>query len=99
MNIEEKSKKKKESKLSKTLWTITLTIAFIWTGVFFFEYLHIKNGNKPRLCVNKEIRDKTIGTVEVCTGLGWKVYVYDTEIIKGQEFGQFWIEERESLEQ
>ena len=66
--------------------------------MFFIEYLHVKKGNNPRICVNREIRDRIDGSVEVCNGLGWKVNEYDTEEIQGLEFGPFWIEERESLE-
>ena len=96
--MEKETKKKKESLLSKIIWTVVLVLAFLWAGMFFLEYLHVKDGNEPRICVSREIRDRTDGSVEVCNGLGWKVYNYDTEEIQGLEFGPFWTPERDSLE-
>lgn len=94
----EVKEKKKESLVSKIIWTVVLVLAFIWAGLFFFEYLTVKKGNEPHICVVREERDHIDGSVSVCKGLGWVVYDYDREAIQGQEFGPFWIPERESLE-
>ena len=94
----ETQEKKNESLVSKIIWIVVLVLAFLWAGLFFVEYLTVKDGNDPHICIVEEEKDYTDGSVSVCKGLGWVVYDYDRDAIQGKEFGPFWIPERESLE-
>lgn len=50
----------------------------------------VKTNKEPKFCLHKithQFNDgKDDGTVEQCTGLGYRVYKYNTEKLKGVDF-------------
>lgn len=72
--------------LNVTFWVVLSIVFAIW----IFDYINVKTNGEPKLCLHKETHKfddgKNDGTVEQCTGLGYRVYKYDTENIKGIDF-------------
>ena len=62
--------------------------------VVIFDFYKVSQEEDPVFCISKETITYDDGTVDLCTGLGYKVYNYNRASITGYEFGPFWIEER-----
>lgn len=86
---------KNKSILSKVL-NIIFTIIFIgWISILLIDYMNVSKIKDPKFCISHEIKDYTDGLVEICNGLGYKVYKYDRVNYKAIEFGPFWLEEKD----
>ena len=76
--------------ISIILWVLILA----WLVVVIFDFYKVSQEEDPVFCISKETITYDDGTVDLCTGLGYKVYNYHRSSINGYEFGPFWIEER-----
>lgn len=76
--------------ISIILWIVILG----WLVVVIFDFYKVSQEEDPVFCISKETITYDDGTVDVCNGLGYKVYDYHRASITGYEFGPFWIEER-----
>lgn len=76
--------------ISIILWVLILA----WLVVVIFDFYKVSQEEGPVFCISKETTTYDDGTVDLCTGLGYKVYNYNRASISGHEFGPFWIEER-----
>lgn len=76
--------------ISIILWIVILG----WLVVVVFDFYKVSQEQNPVFCISKETISHEDGTVDVCNGLGYKVYDYHRASITGYEFGPFWIEER-----
>lgn len=90
----DKKEKKQQSLISKIIWTIIWILIFVWAGMLLFDYYNVSQEKEPKFCIKKEIIEYPDGSVDVCTGLGYKVYHYERESFNAREFGPFWIEDR-----
>lgn len=89
-------KTKKGKKVISKIFNILITILFIgWITVLLIDYSNVSKGKEANFCINNTIKDYTDGSVEICTGVGYKVYKYDREGYKAIEFGPFWMEEKD----
>lgn len=100
---DEKPKKKKEvvykekepSLISKILNIVLWVILFAWMAIVLVDYFQVRNEKEPKFCwFNDKTTQYENGTVEECTGLGYKVINYNREDFKAIEFGPFWIKDR-----
>ena len=81
----------------KKILGMILSLIFIgWIGMIMYDAIKSTEG-KPTFCISKEIRKYTDGTIEICHGLGYNVYVYDREKYHGIEFVPFWVEVKEEI--
>ena len=88
---------KNENKINLIIriFNVILTIVvFGVVGMALIDFLKVNQEKEPMFCIKKEVIKHEDGTVDVCTGIGYKVYQYKRESIKGSEFGPFWIEEK-----
>lgn len=95
--VDEKDKKKgkKKKNIIISIFNFILTIViFGVVGMAVIDFINVNQEKEPMFCVKKEVITHEDGTVDVCTGIGYKVYQYKRESIKGSEFGPFWIEEK-----
>lgn len=77
------------------IFNVILTIVvFGVVGMALIDFLNVNQEKEPMFCIKKDVITHEDGTVDVCTGIGYKVYQYKRESIKGSEFGPFWIEEK-----
>lgn len=81
----------------KRIFHILILLLFIgWTYIIFSDLSKVKEGNKAKFCLKNTIYDYVDGSVEECTGLGYKVYYYDrTSVNVKTEFVPFWKEMQE----
>ena len=91
--VDEKDKKKKNIIVSIFNFVLTIVI-FGVVGMAVIDFINVNQEKEPMFCIKKEVINHEDGTVDVCTGVGYKVYQYKRESIKGSEFGPFWIEEK-----
>jgi len=95
---EKKNKKKGRGAFRKFLNTILWIVVIIWVAVCLVDFFKVRNSEDPIFCLKKETIETGTGTAEVCTGLGYKAYLYncnssDGKIYEGaREFGPFWTE-------
>ena len=88
-------KKEKKTNIIIRIFNVILTIViFGIIGMAVIDFINVNQEKQPMFCVKKEVINHEDGTVDVCTGVGYKVYQYKRESIKGSEFGPFWIEEK-----
>ena len=95
--VDEKDKKKNKKKknIIISIFNFILTILiFGIVGMAVIDFINVNQEKQPMFCIKKEVINHEDGTVDVCTGVGYKVYQYKRESIKGSEFGPFWIEEK-----
>lgn len=79
------------------IFNIVFTIVFLgWMTVLLIDYVNVSKGESAKFCINNAIKDYTDGSVEICTGLGYKVYKYNREGYKAIDFGPFWMEEKDT---
>lgn len=81
----------------KKIFNILILILFIsWIYIIFSDLSRVKNDEKAKFCIKNTIYDYVDGSVEECTGLGYKVYYYDRPSVNVKtEFGPFWKEMQE----
>lgn len=78
----------------KKIISLIFTIIVVgWIAIIALDALNSTKG-EPKFCLSKETKNYEDGTVEICHGLGYKVYIYDRNDYKGIEFGPFWIKEK-----
>ena len=80
--------------ISRIFNIIITIIIFGWVGIAIIDYINVSQEKQPMFCIEQETKEYEDGQVHICKGLGYKVYEYDRDIIKGLEFGPFWIEEK-----
>ena len=81
----------------KKIFNILIIILFVgWCYIIISDYIKVKNGEKAKFCIRYTIYDYTDGSVNECTGLGYKVYYYNRESVNVKtEFGPFWMDMKE----
>lgn len=78
----------------KKIIVLVFTICFLgWICIILYDSMQSKNG-QPKFCLSKEVKTYNDGSVEICHGLGYKVFSYNRANNKGVEFGPFWLEEK-----
>ena len=95
--VDEKDKKKtkKKKNIIVSIFNFVLTIViFGVVGMAVIDFINVNQEKEPMFCIHEEWTQYDDGTVELCVGVGYKVYRYNRESIKGSEFGPFWIEEK-----
>ena len=95
--VDEKDKKKNKKKknIIVSIFNFILTIViFGVVGMAVIDFINVNQEKEPIFCIHEEWTQYDDGTVELCAGVGYKVYRYNRESIKGSEFGPFWIEEK-----
>lgn len=69
-------------------WVVFAAIALTWVVDFF----RVSDRKDPMFCLSKKTHTFEDGTVEQCTGLGYKVYEYNrASLDSGIQFGPFFI--------
>lgn len=90
-------KERSNKKILSKVFNILITILLIgWITVLLIDYANVSKGKDAKFCINNAIKDYTDGSVEICTGLGYKVYKYDRQGYRAIEFGPFWMEEKDT---
>lgn len=87
-------KANKKNPVLKVISIILWLLILAWLVVVIFDFYKVSQEEDPVFCISKETITYDDGTVDLCTGLGYKVYNYHRSSISGYEFGPFWIEER-----
>lgn len=87
-------KANKKNPVLKVISIILWVLILAWLVVVIFDFYKVSQEEDPVFCISKETITYDDGTVDLCTGLGYKVYNYHRSSINGYEFGPFWIEER-----
>lgn len=88
-------KKEKKTNIIIRIFNVILTIViFGIIGMAVIDFINVNQEKEPMFCIHEEWTQYDDGTVELCVGVGYKVYRYNRESIKGSEFGPFWIEEK-----
>lgn len=95
--IEFKEKTQKKNIVYNIVIGLLFITIFVWLGMWIYEYQNVSNGNDPKFCLKRDTISHDDGTVEVCTGLGYKVINYKRETYKAIEIGPFWIKERQNF--
>ena len=76
--------------IARIFWIIVIVLMCIAT----FEFYRVRNGKKPVLCLKTIERTYVDGTSTECIGLGYKVFEYRRNFLKGTEFVSIFAKER-----
>ena len=94
--VEEKSNKK--STFGKIFNAILWIVILAWVSLCLIDFYNTRQEKEPMFCfLGKETTKYKDGKVEICSGLGYKIYNYKRNCFRGYEYGPFWFEDR-SLE-
>ena len=94
--IKKEVKKEKKNDVAitiiKKVWDIIFWVAVLClVAIWIADYAFVKQDKDPKFCIKKETITTEKGTIEACTGLGYKIYKYNTPGLDGaREFGPFW---------
>lgn len=79
----------------RRIFAVILPVIFFgWVIIVLIDYYNASKNEDPNFCISKETKEYADGSVNVCTGLGYKVYRYNRESYTAIEFGPFWLEEK-----
>lgn len=95
--VDEKDKKKSKKKpgiVSKLINFVITIVIFGWVAIALIDFINVQQEKEPMFCIEKETTEYADGSVELCKGLGYKVYYYNRASFQGYEFGPFWITDR-----
>lgn len=81
----------------KKIINIVITILVLaWVGMVAYDYFNVTNEKDPMFCLKKEDVQRGDGTVNICTGPGYKVYKPNYTGAKYKAaFQPFWMKEPE----
>ena len=74
------------------IWIILL----LWMGICLTDFYNTQKEKDPMFCLKKETIKYDDGTVDSCTGLGYKIYNYKRKSFTAIEYGPFWSKDRSS---
>ena len=77
--------------LGKIFWIIVILLMCLWT----YEFYRVRNGEYAQFCIKNNIKEYTDGLTNECIGIGYKVYEYKRNDIKGIEFVSIFAKERQ----
>ena len=76
--------------IARIFWIVVIAFMCLWT----FEFYRVRNGKEPLFCLSNRIYTYVDGVTEECIGLGYKVYEYRRNYLKGTEFVSIFSKER-----
>ena len=82
-------KANKKNPVLKVISIILWLLILAWLVVVIFDFYKVSQEEDPVFCISKETITYDDGTVDLCTGLGYKVYNYNRASISGYEFELF----------
>ncbi len=86
--------KKEKSLFQRVMNVILWVVLFVWMGICLVDFFNTRNLKDPVFCLKKETTTYSDGTVDSCTGLGYKIYRYKRASYNGVEYGPFWAKDR-----
>lgn len=89
-----KNKGKEKSVFSKVLNVILWVVLIGWMAICLTDFYNVSKEKSPIFCIKKETTTYDDGTVDMCLGLGYKVYNYKRDSYNAIEFGPFWTNDR-----
>ena len=86
--------------MAKKIFNIVFWVAFaILFAIWLIDFIRVRTENDPIFCLSRQTIQIEGGTAEKCTGLGYRVIFYDSDVIgTGYEFGPFWTQVRGILD-
>ena len=88
------TKKDKKSLFSRIINVILWVVLIAWMAICLIDFYNAKTGKSPIFCLKKETTKYDDGSVDTCTGLGYKIFNYKRTSFKGIEYGPFWSKDR-----
>ncbi len=93
--VEKKQKNKGEKSTFSKIMNIVLWVILIgWMVICLTDFYNVSKEKEPMFCIKKETTKYDDGTVDMCLGLGYKVYNYKRASYSAIEFGPFWSSDR-----
>lgn len=94
--LDKKTRKdlKEKSIISRIINVLIWIILLAWMGVCIWDFVNVKTDKEPMFCISKKTTTYEDGTVDTCTGVGYKVFNYKRDSFTGREFGPFWKKDR-----
>lgn len=91
-SIAEESKEEWKE-IGRKIWDIVFWIVFAIVALtWVVDFFRVSDRKDPMFCLSKKTHTFEDGTVEQCTGLGYKVYEYNrASLDSGIQFGPFFI--------
>lgn len=97
-DVEETKENKKEWKeILLKIWDIVFWICFVAIALTWVtDYFRVRDDKEPQFCISSKTHQFEDGTVEQCTGIGYKIYTYNRESLdNGVEFVPFFVKMQE----
>jgi len=85
---------KEKSTFSRVMNIVLWIVLFAWMAVCLVDFYNVHQENEPKFCLSKTTTEYSDGTVDTCTGLGYKVFHYKRDSFKAIEFGPIWGKDR-----
>ena len=88
------AKKDKKSLFNRIMNIILWVVLIVWMAICLIDFYNAKTKKEPIFCLKRETVNYNDGTVDTCTGLGYKIFNYKRKSFKGIEYGPFWAKDR-----
>lgn len=94
--FDKKTKKdiKEKSAFSRVMNVVLWVVLFAWMAVCLIDFYNVHKSKEPMFCISNKTTTYDDGTVDTCTGIGYKVITYKRDSFKAIEFGPFWSKDR-----
>lgn len=97
MENEKTTKKENKKSIVATIFNVIFWVAFlIVSAIWVTDYYKVSNEEEPIFCLSNKTHTFDDGTVEECSGLGYKIYKYNRSSLgTGFQFGPFFVKMRQ----
>jgi hypothetical protein len=91
--FDKKKKNKKEKEEKSIFYRVTNFILWFvliaWMCICLYDLYKVRSNKEPMFCIAKHTEKYKDGTVDSCTGLGYKVYRYKRKCYNAVEYVPF----------
>ena len=93
--VESKKKNREGKSVFSRIMNIVLWVILLgWMAICLTDFYNVSKEKEPMFCIKTETTTYDDGTVDMCLGLGYKVYNYKRTSYTAIEFGPFWTTDR-----
>lgn len=90
------NEKKNKKGIVKIIFDVVFWVCFVFLVVIWvIDFVKVQQKSEPVFCISEKTHEFEDGTVDECTGLGYKVFIYKRKSIEAYQFGPFFIKMKE----
>ena len=90
------SKEGDKKGIARIIFDVAFWVCFAFlVAIWVIDFVKVQKKSEPVFCLSEKTHEFDDGTVEECTGLGYKVFIYKRKSLEAYQFGPFFIKMQE----